>query len=59
MALVYKGNLTEIGLVISSGEYAIKAIATYMTGILMVYTLTIGTLIWDYELIKTYEREVK
>ncbi len=57
MALMYRGDLTEIGLIISSKEYAIKTIATFMTGILMVYTLTIGTLIWDYELIKTYERE--
>ena len=55
--LKFRGDLTEIGLIISSKEYAIKTIATFMTGILMVYTLTIGTLIWDYELIKTYERE--
>ncbi len=58
-AITYKGDLTAIGFMISSRDYAIKAISTYMTGVLTVYTLTIGTLIWDYELIKTYEREVK
>ena len=59
MAFMYKGDLTSMGLIITSKGYAIKAIATYMTGVLMVYTLTIATLIWDYELIKTYEREGK
>ncbi len=58
-AILYKGDLTTIGFVISSKEYAIKAVSTYMTGVLMVYTLTIGTLIWDYELIKTYEGKRK
>ncbi len=57
IAISYKGDITTIGLTISSKEYAIRAISTYMTGILMVYTLTIGTLIWDYELITTYEKK--
>ncbi len=58
-AIVYRGDLTTVAFAISSKEYAIKAISTYMTGVLMVYMLTLGTLIWDYELVKTYEREEK
>ena len=53
--LLYKGDLAQIGFAVTSNEYAIKASATYITAILTVYSLTIGTLIWDYELIKTKE----
>lgn len=59
IAILHKGDLSEIGMAISSGEYSIKALATYMTGILIMYSLTIGTLVWDYEVIKTFESEKK
>ena len=59
IALLHRGDLSGIKFLLTSKEYAIKAISTYMTGVLMIYTLTIGTLVWDYELIKTYEREVE
>ena len=59
IALLHRGDLSGIKFLLTSKEYTIKAISTYMTGVLMIYTLTIGTLVWDYELIKTYEREVE
>lgn len=58
LALVYNGEVSTVGLLISSWQTAIAKLSSFLAGILLMYFLTIGTLVWDYELIKTYEREV-
>lgn len=57
VALLYKGDVNSISLAISAHQTQIAKLSNYITAILLVYTLTIGVLVWDYELIKTYERE--
>ncbi len=57
IALIYKGDVTTISLTISSQQLVIAKLSSLITGVVLVYALTIGTLVWDYELIKTYERK--
>ena len=56
-ALLYKGDVNSISLALSAHQTQIAKLSNYITAILLVYTLTIGTLVWDYELLKTNERE--
>lgn len=58
LTLVHSGDLNTIMLIISSQQTVIAKLSNFIAGVLIMYFLTIGTLIWDYELIKTYEREV-
>lgn len=55
VALIYKGDVSTISLALSAKQTQIAKLSNYITAILLVYTLTIGVLVWDYELIKTYE----
>lgn len=57
IAIHYKGNLSTISLTISSQQIAIEKLSNYIAGILFTYIASIGILTWDYELLKTYERE--
>lgn len=57
VALLYKGDVNSISLALSARQTQIAKLSNYITAILLVYTLTIGVLVWDYELIKTYERD--
>ena len=57
IALIYHGDVNSIGLLISSWQSSIAKLSNFIAGISLMYFLTIGTLVWDYELIKTYERQ--
>lgn len=54
-AVIYKG---DISLAIFSQQLVMAKLSSFIAGVVLLYTLTIGTLVWDYELIKTFEREV-
>lgn len=57
LAIIYKGDASSISFVISSQQTTIAKLSNFITAILLTYTLAIGTLVWDYELVKTNERE--
>lgn len=50
-----KGDVADMQLIISSQQDIIFRLSNYLAMILMVYVLTIGTLVWDYELITQKE----
>lgn len=56
-ALVHGGEISEIGYIIAANQVLISKLSNFLSVILLTYLLSIITLIWDYELIKTYERE--
>ena len=56
IALIYKGDFNTIGLIISSQQLVIAKLSSFIAGVVLIYALTVGTLVWDYELIKTFER---
>ncbi len=56
VALIHHGDLNALGLLISSLQTVIAKLSNFIAGIFLIYFLTIGTLVWDYELIKTYEK---
>ena len=58
LALLYRGDMNSIALLLSSQQFAISRLSGLIAGVLLVYVLTLGCMAWDYELIKTYEREV-
>ena len=58
LAIIYQGDTTTIGFEISANRHIIEQLSSYISEILLVYALTVGTLVWDYELLKTYESEV-
>lgn len=58
IAFIFKGDINNIVMTISSQQNVIIKLSNYITGILLVYILSLGTLIWDYELIKTYEKQI-
>lgn len=58
IAVWYKGDANTIGMVISSRQLQLLKISNYLTSILLTYTLATGILIWDYDVIRTYEKEV-
>lgn len=57
IAIYYNGNLNTISLTISSQQTAIEKLSNYIASILFTYILSIGILTWDYELLKTHEKE--
>lgn len=58
ISLIHSGDASSAGLVISAQQVAISKLSNFISGILLTYFLTVGTLAWDYELITTYEDEV-
>ncbi len=54
-AVSYKWNVGALSLAISSQQTTIAKLSNYITSILLIYTLSIGTLVWDYEMLKMYE----
>lgn len=52
----YHADSNAIALLIMSNQIAISKLANYLTGIILIYLLSIGSLAWDYEVIKTYEK---
>ncbi len=57
LAIVHRGNIESVGIMLSSMQFTITKLSNFLTGILLIYLLTISTLVWDYELIKTYEKD--
>lgn len=56
-AFYYKGDINTMTLFISSQQTIIEKLSNIIASILFMYTISIGILIWDYEVLKTYERE--
>ena len=52
-----RGNVADMQLIISSQQDVIFRLSNYLAMIIMVYVLSIGTLVWDYELITVKERK--
>ncbi len=59
IAVVLRGNSDSLILLLSSQQFIIVKLSNFISGILLIYVLTNATLLWDYDLIKTYEREEK
>ena len=57
LAIYFKGDINTITLTISAQQTAVAKLSNYITSILLIYTLSIGVLVWDYEMLKTYESE--
>ena len=57
IAIIHSGNMETVGMILSSNQFTITKLSNFITGILLIYFLTISTLVWDYELIKTYEKD--
>ena len=55
IAFIYKGDTSSIGFLISSQQAIISKLTSYITVIILTYVLSIGTLVWDYELVKLAE----
>lgn len=55
IAFIYKGDTSSIGFLISSQQAIISKLTSYITVIILTYVLSIGTLAWDYELVKLAE----
>lgn len=55
---VYKWDISSLGMLISSQQTVIMKLSTYILLILLTYTTSIGTLVWDYEVVKTAEKHV-
>ena len=51
------GDLASVILLITSNQTALAKLSTYISTVLLIYLLSVGVLVWDYELISTYERE--
>ncbi len=56
-AFYYKGDINTMSMAISSQQVTIAKLSNYIASILYTYIISIGILVWDYELLKTYERE--
>jgi len=54
--IAYKGNIENLIFNIISHRLIISKLSGIIGGVLLTYVLTISTLVWDYELIKTYEK---
>lgn len=52
-----KGSSEAILYVFTSQQVILAKLVMYVAGVLLCYTLTNGALMWDYELIKTYENK--
>ncbi len=55
MAIIHHTDITSFALSITQHKIAINKLSTYIISILANYTLTIGNLVWMYEIMKTYE----
>ena len=53
-----RGDLQSVGLIISSLQFTVTKLSNFIAGIFLVYVLTITALVWDYELIKTFESKL-
>ena len=58
VAIIHKGDMEAVGMFLSSLQFVIGSLSNFLAGILLIYALTIATLVWDYELIKTYEKDI-
>lgn len=58
IVIMHKADANAVVMLISSQQVAILKLANYLTGILLIYLLSIGTLVWNYEVIKTYEKKL-
>lgn len=57
IAVLFKGNLTSIGMFISSNQLIINKLSNFVLAIILTYLLTLGTLVWNLELLKTFEQK--
>lgn len=57
IATIYKGDVTTVGLLLSSKQVIISKLTSYVTVILLTYILSIGILAWNYELITTADQK--
>ena len=55
IVIAHHSDMQAIGLSISSMQFAVSKLSNFISGTLLVYILSISTLVWDYELIKTFE----
>lgn len=55
LVLIHSGDMESVGLILSSAQFTITKLSNFLTGIMLIYLLTISTFVWDYELIKIYE----
>lgn len=58
VAVIHRGDMESVSLILSSSEFVITKLSNVLAGVLLIYSLTIATLVWDYELIKTYEKDI-
>lgn len=56
IVVIHKADANAVVMLISAHMTAIAKLTSYLTGILLIYLLSIGTLVWNYEVIKTYEK---
>lgn len=56
-AFLYKIPIQDISLMVGSFQAVIVKLSNYISSIISVYVFSICSLVWDYELIKTKERE--
>lgn len=54
--IIYHGDVETIRLILSGNQFITEKLSNVFGDIFLMYLLTIATLIWDYELIKTYEK---
>lgn len=53
-----KGDVSALAFWISSHQQVITKLSAFLMSILLSYSMFLGTLAWDYELIKTYEDNI-
>ena len=53
-----KGDVSALAFWISSHQQVIAKLSVFLMSILLSYSMFLGTLAWDYELIKTYEDNI-
>lgn len=57
LVCIHHGDIPSVTLLISAQQVTILKLSNFISGIILMYFLTTATLVWDYELIKLYERE--
>lgn len=57
LVISYKADVSAITMFLSANQIAVAKLSAYLTGVLLTYNLSVGTLIWNYELIQTYEKK--
>ena len=53
-----KGDVSAWAFWVSSHQQVIAKLSVFLMSILLSYSMFLGTLAWDYELIKTYEDNI-